>query len=159
MSAEALSKGEGRMSAFRMAHSKGFTLIEMLVVVVVVVVLIGLLFPALMGARERAKVTRARSEIQTLQEAWLAYGNLYDSFPGYTEMTADAVKVLGGDIDDNNPQGIAFMEFDERHRTEGFRDPWGNRYKIALDSELPAEDVEWRFSTRVHCLNTARYRY
>jgi prepilin-type N-terminal cleavage/methylation domain-containing protein len=165
----ALAKEGGRMSAFRIAHSKGFTLMEMLVVMVVILVLMGLLFPALMGARERARVTRARSEIQTLQEAWLAYGNLYGSFPGYTEMSADAVRVLGGEnIDNKNPQGIAFMEFDERHREEGFLDPWWNGrqatklvhlYKINLDSESPAEDVAWQFTTRVHCANTARYRY
>jgi prepilin-type N-terminal cleavage/methylation domain-containing protein len=161
----ALAQEEDRISAFRIPHSKGFTLMEMLVVMVVILVLMGLLFPALMGARERAKVTRARSEIQTLQEAWLAYGTLYGGFPsGYTMMSAGAVNVLGG----NNPQGIVFMEFDERHRKDGFLDPWWNGrqatipdhlYKINLGSTLPAADVEWRFTTRVHCANTARYRY
>jgi prepilin-type N-terminal cleavage/methylation domain-containing protein len=176
MSAEALAKEEGRMSEvgaqspeIRNPHSKGFTLVELLVVVAVILILMGLLFPALIGARDRARLTRARSEIQTLQEAWLAYGNLYGSFPTYEAMTADAVKVLGGEnIDDNNPQEIAFMEFDERHRDEGFVDPWWNGrqttlsehlYKIELGSESADEDIEWRFTTRVHCVNTARYRY
>lgn len=153
----------------RRQAAAAFTLMELLVVMAVIVVLIGLLFPALMGARERSKITRARSEIQTLQEAWLAYWNTYgkwpDSMPAAptaAEMNPDAVEILAGIDEDANPQKIAFMEFDERHLTEGFKDPWlENYYKIVLSLPENPEDTEikWVFKTRVHCINTARYKY
>ena len=168
MSAEALAKEEGRMSEvggqrpeIRISHSKGFSLMELLVVVTVILILMGLLFPAVMGARQRAKLTRARSEVQTLQQAWLAYWNTYGQtlgWPNVTEMDDAAVKILGGDDVDDNPQGIAFMEFDERHYDDGFMDPWRTLYKIQFDTE---DDVtaEWVYKTRIHCANTARNRH
>jgi type II secretory pathway pseudopilin PulG len=136
---------------------------ELLVVLAVIALLIGLLFPALMGARERAKVTRARGEVQTLQQAWLAYWNTYGKWPssGPTEMDAAAVAILAGVDATDNPYKIAFMEFDERHLAEGFKDPWlENFYQIRLTAVDNADtQVDWQFTTRVHCINTGRYRY
>ena len=139
-----------------------FTLMELLVVLAVIGLLIGLLLPALMGARERAKITRARSEVQTLQQAWLAYWNTYGRWPDVTEMDAEAVAILAGVDETDNPYKIAFMEFDDRHLTEGFKDPWlDNFYRIVLTAEegTPDTEVEWAFTTRAHLINTARYRY
>jgi prepilin-type N-terminal cleavage/methylation domain-containing protein len=145
---------------------KAFTLIELLVVLAIIGLLMGMLFPALMGARERAKITRARSEIQTIQQAWLAYWNTYGQTLGWpgaiTEMNVAAVRILAGIDTGKNPQKIAFMEFDDRHLSEGFRDPWGKaNYKIVLSPpDPPAKtEIDWVFETRVHCINTARYRY
>lgn len=143
-------------SVCRCRQAAAFTLMEMLVVLAVIGILTGLLFPALMGARERARITRARSEVQTLQQAWLAYWNTYGKWPGgVSSMTPAAVAILSG----NNTYKIAFMEFDERHETEGFLDPWGNPYRIDLTDSVPATDVEWAFTTRAHCVNAARYKY
>jgi prepilin-type N-terminal cleavage/methylation domain-containing protein len=176
MSAEALAKEEGRMSEvggespeIRHPHSKGFSLMELLVVVTVILILMGLLFPAVMGARERSKLTRARSEVQTLQQAWLAYWNTYGDTLGWPNgggnmvMDPVAVAILAGVDEAANPYKIAFMEFDQRHLSEGFKDPWRKEfYQMELtDGDSSGEDTgaQWYFTTRVHCVNTARYRY
>lgn len=134
----------------------GFTLIELLAVMAVIGILMGTSFVAIQRAIERAKVTRARSEVQSLQQAWLAYWNTYQEFPSSVgEMDADAVRILGGD----NPLEIAFMEFDARHRSEGFLDPWGDDYYRV---ELDVEDVDtdgWTYTTRFYLGNGARGSY
>jgi len=146
----------------RRKAAAGFTLMEMLMVLAVIGILMGMLIPALIGVRERSRITRARSEVQTLQEAWLAYWNTYGQTLGWpgsvTDMDVAAVEILAGIDTAANPQEIAFMEFDNKSLSEGFKDPWGNLYQI----DFGAEDVlekDWAFETRVHGINTARYRY
>ena len=147
----------------RIPHSKAaFSLMEMLVVIAVIGILMGLLFPALMGVRERSRSTRARSEVQTLQEAWLAYWNTYGQTLGWPstsgKMDPDAVAVLAGVDTAANPQHIAFMEFDARDLRDGFKDPWGNWYQVKFGAEKELEK-DWNYQTRVHCINSARDRY
>ncbi len=141
-----------------MKSKKAFTLMEMLVVLVVVGILSALLFPALMRARERARVTRARDEVEALQQAWIAYWNTYTNFPAVSEMDAAAVAILGGDDATANRFKIVFMEFDNVHYAEGFKDPWGvNCYK--LDFAEGTTTNQWTYTTRAHCVNTARNNY
>ena len=49
--------------------SKGFTLIEVLVVVVIMGMLIGLIGPNVLGQADRARVTTAKTQIATLSQA------------------------------------------------------------------------------------------
>jgi len=139
----------------------GFTLMEFIVVLGVIGILIGLLFPALMIARERARVTRARGEVMALQQAWQAYWMTYGDFPWYGSraMDAEAVAVLGGEDATGNRHQIAFMEFDRKHYAEGFLDPWRRHYRIELTREPLAVDTTWEYQTRVNCGNSARNRY
>jgi len=58
-----------------------FTLIELLVVIAIIAVLAGLLLPALAGAREHAKRTRAQTEMKTLQTAIAMYESDYGVLP------------------------------------------------------------------------------
>jgi len=127
-------------------RSRGFTLMELLVVLAVIAILMGLAFPALQGARERARFTRARSEIMVLHQAWLAYRNAYGEFPasGATQMDAEMVAELGG----GNPRGIMFMEFDNRTRLTGMLDPWRRPYVVDFDTESVELDP-FVFQTRV----------
>jgi prepilin-type N-terminal cleavage/methylation domain-containing protein len=143
----------------------GFTLMELLVVLAVIAVLMGILFPAIQGAIERARITRARTEAQALQQAWLSYWNAYydpnnDTFnwPGFNLMNAAAVAVLSGENTTLNPLGIVFMEFDDIHLADGFKDPWGNLYRIALGTTVD-EAPEWVYETRAYFGNVARDRY
>jgi len=132
----------------------GFSLMEIMVVLVVISIMVGLLFPALMAARERARLNRARSEVYELQKAWQVYYMTYETLPGYTAMTPAATQELGG----QNPNRIVFMEFDPKELADGYRDPWKEHYKLDL-AQGAAVKTEWSFQSRVQCVNAQRSKY
>ncbi len=126
----------------------GFTLMELLVVLAVIGVVMGILFPVLRGARERARMGRARTEVLVLHQAWLAYWNTYGTLPeGFDAMDQAAVDELGG----GNERGIIFMEFDNRARDQGMRDPWGHLYGLSFGTESVSTDP-FVFETRVNLM-------
>jgi type II secretion system protein G len=143
-----------RRRSYQRAGSSGFSLMEILVVLVVISILVGLLFPALMRARERARINRAMSEVRELQKAWHAYYMTYREFPSGTEMTGTLTQVLAGD----NPNQIAFMDFSEKALADGFKDPWGRLYEVQFDTTSDTTETV-SFESRVQCVNAKRYKY
>jgi len=59
----------------------GFTLIELLVVIAIIGVLIGLLLPAVNGAREEARKTQCKNNIKQLALAITTYQTAHGAFP------------------------------------------------------------------------------
>ncbi len=68
-----------------MARSKrgAFTLVELLVVVVIISILVALLFPAIIGSRERARTAQCQNRMGEIGKACLTYESEKGFLPGY----------------------------------------------------------------------------
>jgi len=142
----------------------GVTLIELLTVILIIMILAGLLAPVLQAARNSARKSRAKAETADLVKAWEGYWRTYTNWPVAVdagdaqtiEMTASRVADLNG-TSPNNPFGIKFMDFPKGALLTGFKDPWGNLYKVTLGRE----DISytWDYATRVYFRNKHRYEH
>ncbi|MFA5144304.1 MAG: type II secretion system protein [Candidatus Omnitrophota bacterium] len=56
-----------------MFRRKGFTIIELLIVIAVIAILVGIALPRFKGMRDEGNITRAKSELRTLQTAVESY--------------------------------------------------------------------------------------
>ncbi|MBU0676840.1 MAG: type II secretion system GspH family protein [Verrucomicrobia bacterium] len=62
---------------------RGFTLIELLVVIAIIAVLMGLIFPTVNAAREKANAAKCRSNLRQIGIAMIAFANDHDDhLPG-----------------------------------------------------------------------------
>lgn len=168
------------------ARKKGFTLIELLVVIAVIAILMGILLPVLSRVKEKGKEARARAEIHSLMNAIKFYESTYGVLPwsGADKTFAPVAKsTLAGSVDYNvlieyltgvdgpgsntfktNTRGVKFLETSGSYATDGFVDPWGFSYGVALDldydgkvtiaSSDKANGVEVNSSVAVYSLGT-----
>jgi prepilin-type N-terminal cleavage/methylation domain-containing protein len=67
----------------RRAGSRGFTLVEILVVIAVLVLLAAILLPVVSSARERGRQTVCLSNLRQLGQALSMYHQDYGSYPGF----------------------------------------------------------------------------
>lgn len=111
--------------------SRGFTLIEMLLVIVIIGILAGALATSLSGRSEDARIARAKSDLTgTLSMAL----DMFDQDCGRYPTADEGLKVLvnGGNI--NGWKG-PYLKSDLKP------DPWGNAYNYAPDANNPKRYV------------------
>ncbi len=103
--------------------SKGFTLIELMVVIVILGILAGLVLPRFMGRTEEAKRTKARLQIENLEAALKLYKLDNGGYPT-TEQGLDSLvqKPSTGSIPKNWREG-GYLE-----KAKVPEDPWGRPY-------------------------------
>ena len=104
-------------------RSRGFTLIELMVVIVILGILAGLVLPRFMGRTEEAKRTKARLQIENLEGALKLYKLDNGAYPS-TEQGLEAlvVKPSTGVVPANWREG-GYLE-----KGKIPADPWGRPY-------------------------------
>ncbi len=103
------------------AKSRGFTLIELMVVIVILGILAGLVVPRLTDKPDKAKVVKAKMQIENLSMALKEYKLDNGYFPT-TEQGLQALveKPSIGKEPENYPQ--------DGYLNKIPKDPWGNEY-------------------------------
>ena len=116
-----------------MNRSRGFTLLEILVVISIIAILAGMVIPVYYSAKNRARETKARVAVKALETAFKSYLDTYKLWPNEFvngEVKNDIFKALRGDASSCNLQAIPFYEFETVTNSSmdaaTAYDPWSN---------------------------------
>ena len=115
-------------------NSKGFTLIELIVVIVILGILASMVVPNLMGSQERANMQKAVSDINALETSLSMYKMDNYKYPS-TEQGLEAL-VTETDIE---PAPRRFPEGGYVKRLPN--DPWGKEYQLLNPGEHGSMDI------------------
>ena len=83
--------------SFRSSRVAAFTIIELLVVIAIISILAGLLLPAIGRARDLARLTRTKNNMQSIQTACAVYMTVYTELPVEQALPPDSVIDTGAD--------------------------------------------------------------
>ncbi|MBS1186984.1 MAG: gspG [Burkholderiaceae bacterium] len=104
-------------------RSRGFTLIEIMVVVVIIGVLGALIVPKLMGRTDEARVTAAKQDIATLMQALKLYRLDNQRYPATEQGLRALIERPVSGPSANNWKVGGYIE-------KLPKDPWGNPYQM-----------------------------
>lgn len=85
------------MKTVRLRQQLAFTLIELITVIAIISILMALLFPAIAGAKEAARRTKAQTILKDIVRACKEYTVDYGKFPPLPEAKEDATSGSGKD--------------------------------------------------------------
>lgn len=82
--------------------TRGFTLVELIIVLAVIAIILGVVIPAIRGMQEEANLTRAEQELHTLETAVMSYFRHNGTFPSgiTTDLTGASPKIIESVLDD-----------------------------------------------------------
>lgn len=113
----------------RLSRQAGVTLIEMLVVVTIIALFAAVVGPRLFKAADGAKVTAARTQINSFNQALLLYKNSTGNFP----TTQQGLAVLRNKPADVPNWDGPYLQGDVP------LDPWGREFAYKFPGVLPDE--------------------
>ena len=108
--------------ASRRARAHGFTLIEIMVVVVILGILAAIVVPNIMDAPDKARVTKAKQDIQMIESALELYKLDNYVYPSTQQGLQALVAPPSGDPPARNWKPGGYLK-------ALVKDPWGNDYQ------------------------------
>ena len=108
-----------------MRKRKGFTMVELMVVIIIMAILGLAIMPALMGSSEKAKYSRAWSDLDAIANAFTAYYGKEGNLP-------DNTIIANGDFapsESLTPEETLLQSFLGTQLADLY-DPWNERYQI-----------------------------
>lgn len=77
--------------------SKGFTIVELLIVIVVIAILAAITIVAYNGIQQRAHTTAQKTTAENIAKKIEAYNGIYNAYPTYNSSTPTVTTILSGD--------------------------------------------------------------
>ena len=128
---------------------RNFSLIELLIAIAIIAILSAMLMPVVSHLTTTAKKTKAKAEMQSIITAIKSYESTYGILPfsgaetvmdrsdddDYDNMMDTLTNVPAG----SNSRSIRFLDVPDGYTTNGYLDPWGNKYFIYLDTDYDGE--------------------
>lgn len=120
-----------------LAGRRAFTMLEMLIVIAIMATLFALVFGGLQAVQHAGRKARAKTEAKALVNAIKLYKGEFGQWPGQVQGSVDKIYINNctnviGPLQDNPRR--ALIEIREGAITEdGYKDPWGGFYSIAID--------------------------
>lgn len=125
------------MTVFRSRVAAGFSLIEILIVVVIIGIMAAVIVPRVMDEPEKARMTKARQDVQSLVTALNMYKLDNYQYPSTQQGLEALVRQPSGQPEAPNWKPGGYIE-----RLPN--DPWGRPYQY-LNPGLKSEVDVWSF--------------
>ncbi|MDQ1299475.1 MAG: hypothetical protein QG636_143 [Patescibacteria group bacterium] len=124
------------MSSRNKTHAiRGFTLIELLVVIAIIGMLSSIVLASLNGAREKAKIARAKADIHSLQVAFEFYFDSYNEYPPI----GDNCSACSNPCDQGSWNAVVTaLQGAGAMSAPPAQDPWGRAYCYDDNYRVPA---------------------
>lgn len=108
---------------YKMHAMRGFSLIELMIVVVILGLLAGVLVPRIMDRPDEARVTTAKTDISTLEQALRLYYLDNGNYPTTEQGLEALINKPDSEPVPNNWRSGGYLE-----ASSVPKDPWGNEY-------------------------------
>ena len=126
-----------------------FTLVELMLVMGIIAILAAMVYPVIIGAKEKARKKQALTEAHNIVLALKGYRAEYDKWPNQVQAAQDktyftnnylvALPLMGQNFNGQNARGKVFLTVQATNQTDSVTnlvDPWGVPYVICLDENM-----------------------
>lgn len=128
----------------RVRTIRSFTLVELMLVMGVIVILVAMLFPVVIGTKDKARKKQALTEAHAIALALKGYHMEFGKWPNQTQANTDTTYFASNclvirPLIGYNPRGKVFLSVQATNQTDSvtnFTDPWGVPYVICLDENM-----------------------